>query len=85
MDEAEVNPIGFRVAWSERDEKDRIFQCRHYMAGEQGDPSLNWCLNAAEGTVKKWNDQGLTIADVERPDRSELVKHRDEGFVEEGE
>ena len=51
------NIIGFRVRWSQPNPKGEYLYVRHYMMGEDGDPSLSWCLNAAEGDAQRLNQE----------------------------
>ena len=51
------NIIGFRVRWSEPNPKGEYLYVRHYIAGEDGDPSVAWCLNAAEGDAQRLNQE----------------------------
>lgn len=56
-DETTSRPIGYRVRWSIPDDKGRFSYESHYISGEDGDPSLAWCFNAAESTAKRWNEE----------------------------
>ncbi len=57
----EDGPYGWKVRWSEPDDKGRYLWVRHYHAGNSGDdpgPSLGWCHNAAEGDALRLNSSG---------------------------
>ena len=47
------NCVGYRVGWPVNG---GYFFVRHYMSGEGKEPSLNWCLNAAEGNARAFNE-----------------------------
>ena len=47
------NCIGYRVRWSVPDDRGRYLWVRHYLAGEDGSPSLGWCEQAALSNAKQ--------------------------------
>lgn len=56
--------IGWLVRWSVPDEKGRYLWVGHYYAGEDGEPSIDWCHTAATNDAKGKNDSGKVPTDI---------------------
>jgi hypothetical protein len=50
--------IGWRVRWSERFKTGWLLAA-HYIGGEEGGPSLEWCEIAAKRTAEDWNKKRI--------------------------
>lgn len=55
--------IGWLVRWSVPDDKGRYLWVGHYYAGEDGEPSIDWCHTAATNDAKGKNDLGRVPAE----------------------